>query len=72
VLFEIFSCQPMDWDNASFSVKPLQDAMKAAGLIPDDDWRTLEGRAVATKCATRAEERVEVLLERLEDAPEKS
>lgn len=62
----------MDWDNASFSIKPLQDAMKAAGLIPDDDWRTLEGQAVVRKVGTRANERVVVELERLPDACEES
>jgi Holliday junction resolvase RusA-like endonuclease len=64
VTFKIFSCRPLDFDNAF--TKPLQDALVEAGLLPGDDWRTLEGRVASHKARSKAEERTEVTIERLE------
>lgn len=55
----------MDWDNAAASIKPLQDAIVATGLLPGDDWQTLEGQVHTFKVRKKTEERVEIQLLRL-------
>lgn len=63
--FTIYSCHPLDWDNAAASIKPAQDAIVRAGWLPSDDWRTLEGTAISAKVKTKAEQRTEVTIELL-------
>lgn len=59
----VYACQPLDWDN--IDVKRLQDTLRAVGLIPDDNWRILEGHVISQKAHTEAEERTEIELVRL-------
>ena len=60
ISFRIFARRPLDWDNAF--VKPLQDLVVQAGLLPGDDWKTLEGSVSCYKARSKAEERTEVLI----------
>lgn len=64
VRFDIFAVRPLDFDNAF--TKPLQDCLVAAGIIPGDDWKTLEGHVACHKAGSKSEERTEVTIERLE------
>lgn len=66
ISFRIFACRPLDWDNAF--IKPLQDCLVEAGLLPGDDWQTLEGHVTSHKAGSKAEERTEVTLETLPQA----
>jgi hypothetical protein len=61
----VFAVKPRDWDNLAASLKQLQDEIVAAGWLPGDDWRQLDGRVVSAKAATVADERTEILLERM-------
>lgn len=58
ITFRCYRCRPMDWDNTIF--KGLQDAIVEAGLLPDDNWRVLEGAVVSDKANSKAEERTEI------------
>jgi hypothetical protein len=55
IRFVVYSTRPCDWDN--YRTKALQDCVVAAGFIPDDGWRTLEGEVVTRKAKTKIEER---------------
>jgi len=61
VTFIIYACHPMDWDNPF--TKPLQDLLVNRGLIPSDNWQTLEGCVKSRKVATKTEERTELTIE---------
>lgn len=63
VTFVVYRVRPLDWDN-SFT-KPLQDCLVAAGLLPDDNWRVLEGAVRSCKAASKRDERTEIVIERL-------
>jgi hypothetical protein len=63
--FTIYACQPLDWDNAAGSIKPIQDALVEAGWLPADDWKTLEGIAISKKANTKKEQRTVVTIERI-------
>ena len=63
VTFTIYATHPMDWDNPN--VKHLQDQLVRGGLIPSDDWHTLEGCVKSRKANTKAEERTEIEIEQL-------
>ncbi len=66
VEYLIYSCSPMDWENAAFSTKFATDELVRQGWLPDGDgWRELEGTATAIKCAHRHEERTVVILRRI-------
>lgn len=65
----LYSCQPLDWDNAAASVKPAQDALVELGWIPSDDWKTLEGTAISKKVKTKAEQRTEITITQLMRLP---
>lgn len=65
ITFRCYRCSPMDWDNAAASMKRLQDSIVEAGLLPDDNWRVLEGAVVSAKAASKAEERTEIEIVRL-------
>jgi Holliday junction resolvase RusA-like endonuclease len=58
VVFTVFSVRPCDWDG--YDIKALQDFLITAGIIPDDGWKTLSGRVVSRKAATKDEERTEI------------
>jgi Holliday junction resolvase RusA-like endonuclease len=63
VQFTVFSVSPRDWDNQF--CKPLQDCLIEAGIIPDDNWRVLEGSVISKKAKSKAEERTEITIEKL-------
>ena len=58
ICFRIYATRACDWDN--YRTKDLQDALIIAGLLPDDNWRTLQGRVESHQVQTKAEERTEV------------
>jgi hypothetical protein len=53
----------MDWDNPF--TKPLQDLLVNRGLIPSDDWQTLEGCVKSRKAATKTAERTVIIISRI-------
>jgi len=65
VSWTLYACHPLDWDNAAASVKPAQDALVELGWISGDDWKTLEGSARSVAVHSKAEERTEVVIERI-------
>lgn len=58
IVFTIYSVRPCDWDG--YDIKHLQDWIVTAGILPNDGWKTLSGRCVSKKAATKDEERTEV------------
>lgn len=68
VRFRVYSRQPLDWDN--YYLKYPIDMLVAAGILPSDDWRTLEGRVSSHKVHSEAEERTEILITELGAQPE--
>lgn len=58
ITFTVYSVYPCDWDG--YDVKALQDFLVTAGILPDDGWRTLSGRVVSRKAATKDEEKTVV------------
>jgi len=62
----IYSCQPMDYDNANASIKEIQDEMVRQGWLPSDDWKTLIGVANPMKVWHRSEQRTEVRITRIQ------
>ncbi len=63
ITFRCFARRPCDYDN--YRVKECQDMVVKAGLIPDDNWRVLEGCVVSRKAKTKAEERTIIEIEPL-------
>lgn len=57
ITFTYYSATPCDYDN--YRSKPLQDLLVAAGIIPGDDWKTLQGTVISRKCKP-GEERTEI------------
>lgn len=55
IRFIVYSVRPCDWDN--YRTKALQDCLVAAGLLPGDDWKTLEGEVITRKAKMKFEER---------------
>ncbi len=55
IVFTIYSVHPCDWDG--YDIKALQDFLIKIGIVPDDGWKTLSGRVVSRKAATKAEEK---------------
>lgn len=64
VRFTVYACRPCDWDN--YRTKPLQDCLVAAGFMPDDNWKILEGEVVSMKARSKAEQRTVIELWRIE------
>lgn len=60
IVFIVHSVRPCDWDG--YDIKALQDFLITAGIIPDDGWKTLSGRVVSRKAATKADEKTEIIL----------
>jgi hypothetical protein len=58
ITFRIFSRRPCDYDG--YDIKPIQDMLVNAAIIPDDKWSVLVGRVVSGKAHTEAEERTEI------------
>ena len=63
--FTLYACQPLDFDNATGSIKEILDAIVTAGWLPGDDWRTLEGEARSVKVRHKAEQRTVAILRRI-------
>jgi hypothetical protein len=55
IRFIVYAVRPCDWDN--YRTKAAQDCLVAAGFLPADDWKTLEGEVVTRKAKTKIEER---------------
>lgn len=60
ICFTVYSRRPLDWDN--WRTKELQDGLILAGILPSDDWSTLQGRVISKKVHSKEEERTEVRL----------
>ena len=60
ILFRVFARRPPDWDNAH--IKELQDTLVRIGLLPDDDWKTLQGKVQTFKVSCAEEERTEIFI----------
>lgn len=58
VRFKCYSVRPLDWDN--YRLKDLQDMLCVAGLLPDDNWKILEGHVSSHKAASPIFERTEI------------
>lgn len=58
IVFTVYALYPCDWDG--YDIKALQDFCVHAGIIPNDGWKTLSGRVVSRKAATKEEERTEI------------
>ncbi|SRR6266851_1326609 len=55
--------RPRDWDNNC--VKFLQDSLIHAGILPSDDWKTLEGQVISLKADRKEDEETTVIIETL-------
>lgn len=55
ITFRIFATKPCDWDN--WHIKEIQDLVVQSGILPDDNYRILEGRVISVKVGTKAEEK---------------
>lgn len=64
ICFRVYAVQPCDWDG--YHIKEIQDMLVHAQLLPDDNWRILQGRVISEKAHSREEERTEVTIQQLE------
>lgn len=55
ITFIIYAQRPADFDG--WTIKHCIDMCVAAGIIPEDDWRTLEGRIISRKANGKDEEK---------------
>ena len=58
ITFRVYAIRPPDWDGCE--IKQLQDMVVHAGILPDDNWRILQGRVVTEKAHSKEEERTEI------------
>lgn len=58
ITFRIYAVRPCDYDG--YDIKPIQDMLVRAEIIPDDRWDMLAGRVVSCKARTQDEERTEI------------
>lgn len=58
ITFRIYSTTPCDYDG--YDIKPIQDMLVRAQIIPDDKWNLLSGRVVSCKARTKSEEKTEI------------
>lgn len=56
--FRVYAMRPADWDN--YRLKDVQDCLVVAGLLPDDDYATLQGCVSSYKVYSKEEERTEI------------
>ncbi len=64
VQYHVYSVRPIDYDG--YDIKPLQDLLVRAKIIPDDKWNVLLGRTIPHKVQTAAEEKTEIVIEAYE------
>lgn len=62
ICFIVYAVRPCDYDG--YHIKELQDLLVHAGILPDDNWRVLEGKVISQKAHSPEEERTEVFIER--------
>lgn len=55
IVFTVYAVSPADWDG--YHVKELQDLLVKSGILPGDDWATLQGKVVPQKAAKKEEEK---------------
>ena len=65
VEWTLYAVKPLDYDNATGSIKELQDALVSEGWLPADDYLTLEGEARSVKVDHLYLQRVEVEIRRI-------
>ncbi len=58
IIFRVYSVRPADYD--AYSCKELQDMLVHATILPDDNWRILQGETISCKAYSKEEERTEV------------
>jgi hypothetical protein len=58
ITFTVYAARPADYDG--YDIKHLQDWCVKAALIPDDNWRILEGSVISRKAHSKADERTEI------------
>lgn len=63
IVFEIYSARPCDWDN--YSTKELQDCIVEEGILPDDNWKILQGKVITKKALTKKDEQTIVYVTKL-------
>jgi len=63
ITFTVYSVRPCDWDG--YDIKHLQDWLVQAGFLPNDDWKTLSGRCVSAKAATKDDEKTVIEVSQL-------
>lgn len=63
ITFRVCSVRPMDYDNAS--IKQAQDCIVQAGLLPDDNWKVLQGETISEKADQQINERTEITITQL-------
>jgi hypothetical protein len=60
--FRVFATRPMDADNAF--LKPMQDLLVKAGLLPGDAWHQVRIEVESHKVRSTVEQRTEIEIER--------
>lgn len=63
IVFTVYAVRPCDYDG--YHVKPLQDFIVHAGILPGDSWHQLEGRVYSRKVHTEEEEKTTVEIRRI-------
>ena len=63
IMFTVHAFRPCDWDG--YDIKYLQDWLVSAGIIPNDGWKTLSGRVLSRKAATKAEEKTVITIKKV-------
>lgn len=63
VIFTVHAVRPPDWDNAF--IKSLQDCLVTAGLLPSDDYGSLEGSVISKKVQETAQEKTTIEIIRI-------
>jgi hypothetical protein len=67
ISWTIYACHPLDWDNAAASIKEAQDILVTLGWLPGDGWNELTGSARSVRVRTRAEQRTEIKITRIDN-----
>lgn len=63
ITYAVYAVRPMDFDN--ISIKKIQDELVQQGLLPDDNWKVLEGCVISRKAKSKDEQRTEIEIELL-------
>ena len=60
IRFTIYAIRPADWDG--WNIKQIQDGLRHASLLVNDDWHLLQGEVRSEKVQTIEEERTVIEL----------